>query len=132
MLLKLIMNCKISGVLFHIKQFILIFLLVTTNSSTIQLESSRVQLISSPGYPSYYPRYTQRRFFIRAPEGYNVKLDVLDLWIPSGCYNDHIEIYDGIFFIFYLIRINVSRVNTCHQLVDVPHPLLQSRIILDI
>ena len=73
-----------------------IFVLVTTNSSTLVLEPSNdVRLISTPGYPGYYPSYTNRRFVVVVPEGYNVKLNVLDLYIRSGCYNDYIDIYDG-------------------------------------
>ena len=74
------------------------FVLVTTNSSTIVLEPSYdVQLISSPGYPGNYPSYTERRFVVVAPEGYNVKLEVLDLYIRSGCYYSYIYIYEGKF-----------------------------------
>ena len=74
------------------------FFSVIRNSTSIELDSSHdVKLISSPGYPGYYPRYTEMRFVVVAPEGYNVKLDVLDLYIPSGCYNDYIYIYDGTF-----------------------------------
>ena len=75
-----------------------LFVSVTTNSSTMVLEPSNdVRLISTPGYPSSYPSYTERNFVVVTPEGYNVKLDVLDLHIPSGCYYHYINIYDGIF-----------------------------------
>ena len=87
----------------NILNLIRFFFSVNTNSSTVELVSSGVQLISSPGYPRYYPSYAQKAFFIVAPEGYTVKLDVLDFDIRSGCSYNRISIVDGTFRILKFI-----------------------------
>ena len=102
------------------KQFNAIFFSVNTNSSTIELVSSGVQLISSPGYPRYYPSYTQKAFFIVAPEGYTIKLNVLDFDIRSGCSYNRISIYDGIFRILKFILSQLKHIMVWYRM-DVDH-----------
>ena len=54
-----------------------------------------MKVLTSPGYPSNYPHYTDVTFTVLSPEGSNVKLDFLDFYIEYGCYDDPVHIYDG-------------------------------------
>ena len=65
------------------------------NSTTVLGNENDVKVLTSHDYPSYYPHNTNLMFTVRSPDGSNVKLDFLDFYIESGCYDDSVHIYDG-------------------------------------
>ena len=64
------------------------------SSTTVLGNKNDLKVLSSPGYPSNYPHNTYITFIVYSPEGSNVKLEFLDLYIESYC-DDPIYIYDG-------------------------------------
>ena len=80
-------NCELKNAL--------IILVVTDESSTTILGNENdLKVLTSPDYPSNYPHNTYITFTVYSPEGSNVKVDILDLYIEYYC-DDPIYIYDG-------------------------------------
>ena len=68
---------------------------VADESSIIVLENiNDLKVLSSPDYPYNYPSNADVTFIVLAPEGSFVKLDFLELDLPSEC-DDKIETFDG-------------------------------------
>ena len=68
-----------------------------SNGLEIQLENNKTYLFSHHNFPDQYGPNIECGWLFNAPDGYNVKIDLINFLLPDkrGCMADSFQLYDG-------------------------------------